>query len=443
MHRFISPLTSLSGRRLAGLGGLLFAAQLLSSSPSSAEESLRNALGLPVEGRLEAFLGEPYLEKGLVFEGEDRVREPYLAVALDGTVIAMRNYDKLIRRSHDGGRTWGEIEEVPFGFLDSNFIVDENTGDILTVRLWDGEDRLWRSKDHGKTWEEQPIELKPNEVMKWLERTGLKKRGVREQQDDDRFYFLHANASEGGITLRHGKHRGRLIVTATFRPHAKEHPSDRKPVDSIHSCAIFSDDGGQSWQVSGLFPEGTTEEAALVELSDGRLYFNSRSCSGFYDKSRARELRAEEIYRREAWSLDGGAHWENLRVSPVLIDGGGYGRGYGLKGGLVRLPVKGRDVLIYSNADTAGGERERLTLWASFDGGETWPVKRLLNESHSAYSSLQTGRPDTPEEGVIYVLFEGGPEGRYTAMQFARLNLSWILGGEATGNGEVPDWVKP
>ncbi len=391
---------------------------------------------------MEPFLGEAFLEKGVVFEGEDRVREPYLAVALDGTVLAMRNYDKLLRRSADGGRTWGEAEEVPFGFLDSNFIVDENRGDILSVRLWDGQDRLWRSKDHGQTWIEQPVEVKPNEVMKWMERTGFKTRGVHGQKDDDRFYILHANASEGGITLRHGPHRGRLIVSATFRPLAKEHPSDRKPVDGIHSCAIYSDDGGATWQVGGLFPEATTEEAAIVELGDGRLYFNSRSCSGYYDKARARELRPDEIYRREAWSDDGGATWEGLRVSPVLVDGGGYGRGYGMKGGLVRLPVKGRDVLLYSNADTAGGERERLTLWASFDGGRSWPVKRLLNESHSAYSSLATGRPGTSEEGVVYVLFEGGPEGRYTAMQFARLNLSWVLAGEPTGDGEAPDWAK-
>jgi sialidase-1 len=415
---------------------------LLAAKEATFGEDLKNAAGLPVEGDLAAFLGDPLLERTTVFEDKDRVREPYLAVALDGTVLAMRNYDKLLSRSKDGGRSWSEPAEVPFGFLDSNFIVDENSGDILVLVLSEGRNRVWRSRDHGASWAEEEVELKPNEVMKWMERTGFKTRGAHQQKDDDRFYILHANASEGGLTLRHGPRRGRLIVSATFRPLAKEHPSDRKPVDGIHSCAVYSDDGGKSWRVSGLFPEATTEEAAIAELSDGRLYFNSRSCSGFYDKARARELRPEEIYRRESWSEDAGETWENLRVSPVLIDGGGYDRGYGLKGGLARLPVKGRDILVYSNADTAGGARERLTVWASFDGGQTWPVKRLLNEGHSAYSSLDTGRPGTADEGVIYLLFEGGPEGAYTAMQLARLNLAWILGGEATGDGEVPDWVR-
>jgi len=407
----------------------------------SSEQELRTAAGKPAEGLLDVFLGEPLLEKQVIFEGDKSVREPYFAVAVDGTVLAMRNYAKQLRRSEDGGRSWGEIIEVPFGFLDSNMIVDENGGDILSVRMWDGVDRLWRSRDHGKTWAEEKITVKPNEVMKWIERAGLKQRGTWEEQGTPGKYILHANASEAGITLRHGQHKGRLLVSATFRPHAKEHPSDRQPVDAIYSCAVYSDDGGATWQVSGLFPEGTTEEAAVAELRDGRIYYNSRSCSGFFDKSRARELRPEEILRREAWSYDGGQTWEDLRVSRVLVDGGGYGRGYGMKGGLVRLPVKDRDILIYSNADTAGGAREKMTVWASFDGGETWPVKRLVHASHGAYSCLDAGRPGTPGEGTIYLLFEGGPDGTYTAMQVARFNLSWVLEGERTGDGEVPPWV--
>ncbi len=417
-------------------------AVLLSSGALASEPERLTAAGKPSEGPLAAFLGEPLLQKQIIFDGDNRVREPYLAVAVDGTVLAMRNYEKLLRRSEDGGLTWGEAAEVPFGFLDTNMIVDENTGHILSVRMWDGNDRLWRSTDHGKTWTEEEITLRPNDVMKWIEGAGLKERGTWEERGQSGKYIMHGNASEAGITLRHGEHKGRLIVSATFRPHAKEHPSDRKPVDAIYSCAIYSDDGGATWQVSGLFPEGTTEEAALAELKDGRIYYNSRSCSGYFDKSLARELRPDETLRREAWSCDGGHTWENLRVSPVLPDGGGVGRGYGNKGGLVRLPVKNRDILIYSNADTAGGARQKMTVWASFDGGDTWPVKRLVYAPHGAYSSLGAGRPGTPGEGMIYLLFEGGPDGTYTAMQVARLNLAWILQGEPTGDGEVPDWVE-
>ena len=308
--------------------------------------------------------------------------------------------------------------------------------------MWDGNDRVIRSTDHGKTWAEEKITIQLSATLDQMAKAGSKVRGTKEA-NKLRTYYLHANASESGVTLRHGKHQGRLIVSATFRPHAKEHPSDRKPGDEIFSCAIFSDDRGATWQVSEFFPDPFTEEAALVELHDGRLYYNSRSHSGYYDKAFARKLRPDETMRREAWSDDGGRTWKNLNISRVLPDGGGYGRGYGMKGGLTRLPVNGRDVLIFSNADTAGGDRSHITVWASFDGGQTWPVKRLVEESFSAYSSLVAGRPGTPAEGLVFLLYEGGPDGRYSAMQVARFNLSWILDGETTGDGEVPKWVRP
>jgi sialidase-1 len=423
---------------------LLAAAFLWSGSVAeSSEQELLTAAGKPAEGPLGVFLGEPQFDVQVVFDDGDHVREPYLAIAVDGTLLAVRNNKMHLRRSEDGGRSWGNIIDVSITHSDSNMIVDENTGDIMSVRMWNGADRVFRSTDHGKTWTEEEITLKPNELMKRFAETGSKKRVSKGESDKSGSYFMHANASEAGVTLRHGEHKGRLLVSATFRPHAKAHPSDRDADDAIYSCAIYSDDGAATWQVSDFFPEGYTEEAALVELHDGRIYYNSRSHSGYYDKSLARKLRPDEIMRREAWSQDGGQTWDDLNISQVLPDGGGYGRGYGMKGGLTRLPVRERDVLVFSNADTGGGDRKRMTVWASFDAGKTWPVKRLVYAPHGAYSSLVAGRPGTASEGLIYLLFEGGPDGRYSAMQVARFNLSWILEGERTGSGEVPRWVLP
>ena len=107
-------------------------------------------------------------------------------------------------------------------------------------------------------------------------------------------------------------------------------------------------------------------------------------------------------------------------------------------GGLTRLPIKGEDILIFSNIDTENPRRERGTVWASFDGGKTWPVKRLVFEGASAYSSMTSGRPGTPTEGMIYLHFEGGPKGGSTV---ARFNLTWLMKGERTGDGELPAWA--
>lgn len=430
--------------RLAWVLSLFVAGILTSASGQKAsKDAIILATGKPAEGPLDAFLGKPFFDLQCVFEGQGQVREPYLAVGVDGSVLIVRNYVGHLRRSTDGGRTWSELINVPIRNLDSNIIVDEVSGDLLALRLWNGRDRIFRSRDGGRSWTEEQITVRLDAVEMWWQtnRLDFRPRSTYKQQMAGS-YFLHANASEAGITLRHNKYRGRLIVTATYRPHALEHPSDRKPQDAIYSCAFYSDDRGKTWHISQLFPEGYTEEAGLVELSDGRLYFNSRSHFGFFDKTRARALRPEDWLRREAWSQDGGQTWQEFRVSSVLPDGGGFHRGYGMKGGLVRLPVRGRDILLYSNADTAGGAREKLTVWASFDGGKTWPIKRLVYDGPAAYSSLGAGRPQTPGEGTVFLLFEGGRNGPYSAMHLARFNLAWLLQGQRTGNGDVPDWLR-
>jgi hypothetical protein len=53
-----------------------------------------------------------------------------------------------------------------------------------------------------------------------------------------------------------------------------------------------------------------------------------------------------------------------------------------------------------------------------------------------AYSSLNAGRLATKSEGWIYVHFEGG------GSKVARFNLSWLLEGEKTGEGDLPDWIS-
>jgi sialidase-1 len=161
-------------------------------------------------------------------------------------------------------------------------------------------------------------------------------------------------------------------------------------------------------------------------LSDGRLYYNSRV---HYPKAE------RPTRRRHAYSNDGGETWTDWAIIDALPDGR-QDRAYGCMGGLVRLPVKGEDILIFSNIDTPRPVRERATVWASFDGGKTWPVKRLVDAEAGGYSSLAAGRPGTPSEGSIYLLYEEGPG---KAGKIARFNLSWLLDGERTGDGRLPD----
>jgi sialidase-1 len=141
--------------------------------------------------------------------------------------------------------------------------------------------------------------------------------------------------------------------------------------------------------------------------------------------------------RHIAWSYDGGQTWEDLSVSEVLPDGAQH-TDYGLMAGLVRLPVEGHDILLFSNIDVPvefkeenvpfeqrTSRRIRGTVWASFDGGKTWPVNRLADEGSFAYSSIAAGRKGTPSEGMIYLFYESNG-----GAKMARFNMAWVTNGK-------------
>jgi len=352
-----------------------------------------------LEGPLEPFLGEPRLKLQPLFADE---RFPNITVALDGTVLATWGNKRVrVRRSEDGGETWGEpITIADPGFHGGGTTVDETTGDVLAFveeHHPPAALTVYRSRDHGRSWDaDVGIVIRPDSL--------------------GNLPSMHMN--EHGSTLRHGAHRGRLIRPTRF--YAGQNDRSRWP--EHYTNAMHSDDGGRTWQTSEPFPEKGTGEAALVELADGRILYNSR----VHWQERPRNTR-----RRSAISQDGGHTWEDWKVVEVLPDGN-QDRSYGCMGGLVRLPVAGEDILIYSNLDTPKSVRERITVWASFDGGETWPVKRLVLDGPSAYSSLTAGRPGTASEGWVYLHFESA------GSQVARFNLSWLLAGEATGDGDIP-----
>lgn len=338
--------------------------------------------------------GRPEFSSQTLFEGE---RFPNVAVALDGSVIATwGNRAFQVRRSEDGGVNWGPVIEVARpGFHGGGVTVDERSGAIFAF-VEEGHPpaplTLYRSTDHGRTWQMHAHSLLPDSL--------------------GHLPAMHMN--ERGLTLRHGPHAGRLIRAARWYAGG----NDRQFWPGHYANAIYSDDGGKTWRTSEPFPAPGTGEAAIVELADGRLLYNARR----HLSTDGRDPRCRHL----AWSRDGGASWSGLEVSAELPDGD-QSSDYGLMAGLVRLPVEGCDLLLFSNIDSGEGRR-RGTVWASFDGGRTWPAKRLLDEGGFAYSSLAAGRAGTSSEGWVYLLYEtGGHPG--SAGRLARFNLAWVTEG--------------
>ena len=352
-----------------------------------------------LEGPVDPFLGAPRFETRRLF-GSGRF--PNVVVAADGGVLAFWGGVQ-VRRSQDGGKAWGAPVEVGKGFMGGGVTVDALVGDILAFveeRHPPAPLTQYRSRDHGRTWTAETPVIRPGK--------------------SGNVPSMHMN--EHGITLIHGAYRGRLVRASRW--YDGKNDKDHHP--RHYTDAIFSDDGGRTWQASEPFPAMGTGEAAVAELSDGRLYYNSR-----------RHWAPPGVNARRrwtAWSDDGGATWGQVAICEALPDGD-QDRDYGLMGGLVRLPVKGRDILLFSNIASASGRHHGM-VWASFDGGRTWPVRQLVTPGAFAYSSLDAGRPGTAAEGWAFLLYEDDGGG-----SMARFNLGWVVDGELTGDGTVPSWA--
>lgn len=353
---------------------------------------------------------EQFFEIQQLFKGH---RFPAIIVNMDGSILAVNAGQNKCRISEDGGATWGPSiligdDNSSERNIEIQVNLDENNGDVFIFKSVEyGDNRvektLLRSQDKGQAWFEEEVVVNPD---------GFGGVGV-------------SVAAESGITLQHGQYKGRLLLPARVYPPGMNNSLPYRPY--VYNSAIYSDDGGKTWDTSHPFPVLGTGEGALAELSCGRIYYNSRE-----HMSRGN--------RYVAWSEDGGVTWLNPSRCSYLPDGM-RGSSYGNMGGLVKLTGYDSDILIYSNLDSEGGvmpqhvggspggERKNITVWASFDGGLTWPVKRLVYDGPSAYSSLASGRPETSSESFIYLLFEGGPEGAYSAIQLARFNLEWLLDG--------------
>lgn len=368
---------------------------LLAGSPAS-----RAAAGV-LQGPVEAFLGAPLLTNQRLFDGRG-ARD--LVSTRTGRLLAF--HGKVLRESIDGGATWGPAREIGAD-ASGKVVVNETNGEILYVRADKG--YLWRSRDDGRTWARATITVRPNQFG----------HGSPDSVPQS------VGAFQPGITLQFGPKRGRLLVATRIMGPAASNDVAWRPYH--YNTAMFSDDGGATWQVGAPFPVLGSGEAALAELSDGRILYSSREHMSVGN-------------RYFGWSHDGGEIWLSPWLSDTLPDGP-RGTSYGCMGGLIRLPVAGADILLYSNLDTGAGAmpkqvggstsqgREKITVWASFDGGKTWPVKRLVHAGPSAYSNLGVGRPGTPGAGRIFLHYEGGEKHCYEGVYVAAFNLAWLLAG--------------
>ena len=335
-------------------------------------------------------------------EGYHTYRIPALATTAKGTVLAFcegrkhsrsdaGKIDLLLRRSADGGHSWGPTQVV---VTDSDMtcgnpcpVVATSGGEEIIClpfckNLGDGPEGMivegkaprtvWitRSRDDGATWEE-PVEI--TDTVK------------------DPSWTWYATGPGHGIQLS----TGRLVVPCDHIVGV-----DFNRGDPYHSHVIVSDDAGASWRLGGIVPDGTNE-CAVTELADGSIYINCRNYRG-------------EKRRASARSTDGGDSfaqriWEDGLPEPIC------------QGSLVSLPeVDGTlpsDRALFANPASTEARRN-LTLRITQDGGRSWALLRSLYEGPAAYSDLAV-----VEGGEVLCLYERGAESAYETLTVARLTL--------------------
>lgn len=347
----------------------------------------------------------PVLEQVEVYrsghDGYHTYRIPSVIRAADGTLLAFcegrkngggdsGDIDLLLRRSRDGGRTWGPTHVVwdDGGNTCGNPcpVLDETTGTIwlllthnlgsdlqrqITTRTSRGTRTVWiaRSQDHGATWT-RPVEIT----------TATK----------DPAWTWYATGPGVGIQIRDGPHRGRLVIPCD---HYYDDPAASGPLSGSH--AIYSDDHGKTWRLGGSIRPGVNE-CQVAELFDGAgtLRMDLRSYQG-------RNVRAQ------ATSRDGGLTWTTPVDAPPLLEPV-------CQASLIRHETARR--LVFSNP--AAKTRIRLTVRTSADDGRTWEELAVLHPGPAAYSCLVA--LSTHEVGCLY---ERGEKRPYERITFARIAL--------------------
>lgn len=334
--------------------------------------------------------------------GYHTYRIPALALTREGTALAFcegrrdgggdsGQIDLLLRRSVDGGATWGPIQVVSSakGYTTGNPapVVDRATGVIvlLLTRNRD-EDKepvilrgdapprtVWitRSRDDGLTWEE------PQDIS------------ASTRREEWRWY---ATGPCHGIQTA----SGRLIIPCDH---------SRSPAhQDWHSHVIYSDDGGAAWHIGGI-AEGFTNESTVVELVDGRLCLNMRN---YRDTKR----------RAVAFSEDQGMNWSPVRDDDALVEPR-------CQASIIRYTTEAdgeKNRVLFSNP--ASDKRENMTVRVSYDECETWPAGRSLHAGPAAYSDLVV----LPSRN-IGCLYERGEKNPYERITFANFSLQWLTEG--------------
>ncbi|AZQ38742.1 laminin G [Streptomyces cyaneochromogenes] len=374
----------------------------------------------------------PLFEQQILFRADQDpgyacFRIPAIVKTKDGTLLAFAegrvlncgdaaDIDIVLKRSTDGGRTWGPLQVVNDGAGDTHGnpapIVDRETGRILLAETYntgrtdsgncsvpcDRSPYLQYSDDDGRTWStprDLSDQILPADWNSW-----------------------YATGPVHGIQLTKGKHAGRLV----FGVNTETWNGSR--VSANHAALIVSDDGGDTWRAGAIdsWPiaadDGTfrqkPSEVTLSERADGTLIVSGREQDG-----------SDLGHRSQTTSRDGGDSFTGpFRGLPDLYTPQ-------VQGATLRM---GNRMLLSAPADP--DRRRTMMVRSSYDGGDTWESVdrgRVVTTDWSGYSDMVG-----IDASTVGLMYEGGTVDARDEIRFARFNDAW-LGPRRAADPTTPD----
>ncbi len=354
----------------------------------------------------------PEISRQVLFEkpasrGEYRI--PGILALKDGTVLAFcadrkgrgdfgHDTTTVLRRSLDGGKTWGPMREITArahtDIHSGPVVQDRETGRVFKFcRFWPAAKDAWKTTN-SKTYLEMT-------KMGWIDH-------VQTSNDAGETWSapqpVRLNYPPGAVSAATGNgvhgiqlSNGRLLIQGGY--------SERRDRRLLRRCFLLaSDNCGKSWeriQDIDTAEINTVREFVVAEKLDGTLYCNIRSALGWRAILDGKKLHRDDELR-DVECHAGLAVWQQPNEKPVWFFSHPNPTPTARKGNFSQ-------------------RRQRLVLRISRDEGKTWHDEIVIHDKAAAYSDV-TVLPDR----TVLVLFENGDRigEPYQRISLARLRAN-------------------
>ena len=300
---------------------------------------------------------------------------PYILNTKEGTLIAWSEArlgscsdytgtDLVMKRSNDGGKTWGPIQLFYGNSTENQISVignaapvqDSKSGRIHVPFCLNNSQILYSfSDDDGITWSSVKHIPNHSDVVKpewkWL---GL--------------------GPPAGLSLS----SGRILIPCY---HGRFHWDDGT---FTHVHMMYSDDNGKSWYLGMIFDLFNdpmfSNECQVVEVSPNKILVSARSLGPFP--------------RVQSFSYDGGITFERMQSSGISQPT------TGVEGSILIDSNKNRLLLSTLSDGNFLGIRYNLTIFESDLNGTNWKSVKVINPESSAYSAMT--KLNNGSIGILY-----------------------------------------